>query len=71
MAFNSPILAVKSQIFGVMGISNMDKEFAMKVRPTCSHLPKLNKNITCLPMIFERIRLASSFSLYLTTVRFR
>ncbi len=39
MSFNSPILEVKSQVFGVMGISNADKEFVMKVRPTCSHLP--------------------------------
>ncbi len=40
MAFNSTILALKSQIFGVMGISNTDKEFVMKVRPTCSHHPQ-------------------------------
>ncbi len=30
MALNSPILAVKSQFFGVMGISNADKEFVIK-----------------------------------------
>ncbi|MGU5730707.1 DUF805 domain-containing protein, partial [Aeromonas jandaei] len=27
-------------VFGVMGISNADKEFVVKVRSTCSHLPK-------------------------------
>ena len=40
MALNSRILAAKSQFFGVMGISNADKEFVVKVRSTCSHLPK-------------------------------
>ena len=32
MALNSRILAAKSQVFGVMGISNADKEFVVKVR---------------------------------------
>ncbi len=45
MALNSRILAAKSQFFGVMGISNADKEFVVKVRSTCSHLPKGNKRI--------------------------
>ncbi len=40
MSLNSRILAAKSQVFGVMGISNADKEFVVKVRSTCSHLPK-------------------------------
>jgi len=39
MALNSRMLAVNSQVFGVMGISNADKEFVVKVRTACSHLP--------------------------------
>jgi hypothetical protein len=39
MALNSRILAAKSQFFGVMGMSNADKELVVKVRSTCSHLP--------------------------------
>lgn len=42
IALKSPMLAVKSQALGVMGISNAGKGFMMKVQPTCSHLPKRN-----------------------------
>ncbi len=39
MVLNSRVLAAKSQFFGVMGISNADKELVVKVRSTCSHPP--------------------------------
>jgi hypothetical protein len=42
MALNSRILAAKSQFFGVMGMSNADKELVVKVRSTCSHLPSVS-----------------------------
>ncbi len=57
MALNSRILAEKSQVFGVMGISNADKEFVLKVRSTCSHLPKRNRNrsVPISPELYELI----------------
>ena len=39
MALNSRILAAKSQFFGVMGISNADKEFVVKCDPLVRTFP--------------------------------
>ncbi len=48
MALNSRILAVKSQVFGVMGISNADKELVVKVRcdPLVRTFPRLTARDT-------------------------
>ncbi|MFM4937377.1 hypothetical protein ACET94_21120 [Aeromonas veronii] len=61
MAFNSPILAVKSQVFGVMGISNADKEFVMKVRSTCLHLPQSIDFATVNQLKTEKQQITTAF----------